>query len=178
MSLFSRYAEGTKKAIELAQKEAVNLGHPFIGTEHLLLGLIAQGGEAKQVLGEFGVTLDEARKAVSAKVGDVSAGAEAMDARALEPVGIDLKAVKGKVEEAFGEGALKIPPGRPRFTPRSARVLEMAVGKAAGAGSDRVEPEHLLRALISDPDGFASQVLEQLAEDPAALRTRLGSSFV
>lgn len=54
----------------------------------------------------------------------------------------------------------------------------MAVGKAAGAGSDRVEPEHLLRALISDPDGLASQVLEHLVEDPAALRARLGSSFV
>lgn len=178
MSLFDRYAEGTKEAIELAEKEAVSLGHPFIGTEHLLIGLLAQDGDAKEILDEFGISVDDARKAVASKVGDVSAGVETMDAKALDEVGIDLQVVKSKVEQTFGEGALKIPPGRPRFTPRSARTLEMAVGKAAAAGSAVVEPEHLLRAVVSDPDGFAAQVLEQLAPDPAALQAHLSSPFV
>lgn len=175
MSLFSNYSDGAKKAIELAEAEAVALGHPYIGTEHLLLGVIAEGGAANALLGEFRVTLEQAREAVAGKVGDVSSSAEAMDAKTLEPLGIDLRSVKDKAEESFGKGTLKIAPGRPRFTPRSARTLEMAVGKAASAESDLVQPVHLLQALMSDPDGFAAQIVEGMSDDSEALRSRLRS---
>lgn len=173
MSLLSKYSEGAKKALELAEKEAVGLGHPFIGTEHLLLGVVAEGGEAKSILEEFGVNQEQAREAVAKTVGDVAGGSEAMDA--LEPLGVDLRAVKKKAEEAFGEGALKIASGRPRFTPRSARSLELAVGKAAISESDLVEPLHILQSLMSDPGGFAAQIVEQLTNDSPGLQSRLRS---
>ncbi|OKL48400.1 NDP-hexose 4-ketoreductase [Boudabousia liubingyangii] len=54
-----------KKVFELALREALQLGHNYIGTEHLLLGLLREGdGVASQVLTKLGVDLNELRKAV------------------------------------------------------------------------------------------------------------------
>jgi ATP-dependent Clp protease ATP-binding subunit ClpC len=54
-----------KKVIELAVDEARRLGHHYIGTEHLLLGLIREGeGVAAGVLESLGVTLDQARSEI------------------------------------------------------------------------------------------------------------------
>lgn len=54
-----------KRVIDLAYDKARNLNHNFIGTEHLLLGLIREGdGLAGRVLAKMGATLEEARKAV------------------------------------------------------------------------------------------------------------------
>lgn len=47
------YTPQAKKAMELALREALQLGHPYIGTEHLLLGLIREGSDAlKQLMGQ------------------------------------------------------------------------------------------------------------------------------
>jgi ATP-dependent Clp protease ATP-binding subunit ClpA len=55
-----------KKALELSLREALQLGHNHIGTEHILLGLIREGeGVAAQVLTELGVDLDRARAKVA-----------------------------------------------------------------------------------------------------------------
>jgi ATP-dependent Clp protease ATP-binding subunit ClpC len=54
-----------KKALELSLREAVQLGHQYIGTEHLLLGLIREGDSvAGRVLAELGADLDGARQQV------------------------------------------------------------------------------------------------------------------
>src|SRR5437867_7080478 len=54
-----------KKVLELSLREARQLGHDFIGTEHMLLGLIREGeGVAAQVLGKLGVDLHRARQTV------------------------------------------------------------------------------------------------------------------
>jgi len=53
-----------KKVIELSLREAIRLGHNYIGTEHLLLGMIRDGGGlATKVLTEQGVSLDDLRQA-------------------------------------------------------------------------------------------------------------------
>jgi len=53
-----------KKALELSFREALQLGHDYIGTEHILLGLIREGeGVAAQVLGKLGADLDRTRAA-------------------------------------------------------------------------------------------------------------------
>jgi len=55
----------TKKALELALREALQLGHNYIGTEHILLGLVREGeGVAAQVLGELGAEPDRIRGVV------------------------------------------------------------------------------------------------------------------
>jgi len=54
-----------KKVLKLSQKEALQLGHSYIGTEHILLGLIREGeGLAAQVLVELGADLDRVRQQV------------------------------------------------------------------------------------------------------------------
>ena len=56
------YTSRAKKVLELAMHEARELNHAYVGTEHLLLGLIAEEkGIAAQVLIDAGVTLDVAR---------------------------------------------------------------------------------------------------------------------
>jgi len=84
-----------KKALELAAEEARSLGHNYIGTEHLLLGLIREGeGVASQVLLNLGLDLNTVRNEVmellgSALPGVVSAGAKTKTP-ALDAFGRDL----------------------------------------------------------------------------------------
>lgn len=64
-----------KKVIELATDEARNLGHNYIGTEHLLLGLIREGeGVASQVLANLGLDLNKVRQEVMSLLGAVGPG--------------------------------------------------------------------------------------------------------
>ena len=54
-----------KKVLELALRESVQLGHEYIGTEHLLLGLVREGdGPAAQVLQQRGIELNAVRQEV------------------------------------------------------------------------------------------------------------------
>lgn len=63
--MFEHFSEPARSTIVLAQEEARKLGHGHIGTEHLLLGLIAQGtGAAGRAFAMLGVTLEAARDAV------------------------------------------------------------------------------------------------------------------
>jgi hypothetical protein len=59
----------SKKVLELSLREALQLGHSYIGTEHLLLGLVREGeGVAAQVLTGMGISLAEVRLAVMARL--------------------------------------------------------------------------------------------------------------
>jgi ATP-dependent Clp protease ATP-binding subunit ClpC len=65
-----------KKVLELSLREALQLGHNYIGTEHILLGLIREGeGVAAQVLEKLGVDLDRVRQAVIQLLSGYQAGA-------------------------------------------------------------------------------------------------------
>lgn len=67
---FDKFTERARKVIALAQDEARRLGHNYIGTEHLLLGLIREGdGVAAKVLKELGVDLAQSRAAVEHIIG-------------------------------------------------------------------------------------------------------------
>jgi len=68
--MFERFSSEARQVVVLAQEESRRLSHNYIGTEHLLLGLLAQpSGVARQALDAFGVTLDNARLLVEAAVG-------------------------------------------------------------------------------------------------------------
>ncbi|GAA0418346.1 MAG: ATP-dependent protease ATP-binding subunit ClpC [Bacillota bacterium] len=59
------YTPRAKKVVELSQDEARKLGHSYVGTEHILLGLIREGeGVAARVLNNLGVSLNKARQQV------------------------------------------------------------------------------------------------------------------
>jgi ATP-dependent Clp protease ATP-binding subunit ClpC len=67
--VFERFTEQARHAVALAQGEALELGHPYVGTEHLLLALLREGDcVAARVLASFGVTAERARTEVLRRV--------------------------------------------------------------------------------------------------------------
>jgi ATP-dependent Clp protease ATP-binding subunit ClpC len=68
--MFERFTDRAKRAVVLAQEEARVLNHNYIGTEHLLLGLIQEGdGVAAQSVAALGVSLDDVRRQVTELIG-------------------------------------------------------------------------------------------------------------
>lgn len=68
--MFERFTERARRVISLAQEESGRLRHDYVGTEHLLVGLIREGeGVAAQALTAAGVTVEGAREQVEAVVG-------------------------------------------------------------------------------------------------------------
>jgi hypothetical protein len=71
--VFQRFTDRARRVLVLAQEEARLLNHGFIGTEHILLGLLHEGeGVAANVLTSVGVSLDAARERVAAIIGRTS----------------------------------------------------------------------------------------------------------
>jgi hypothetical protein len=69
-NVFERFTDRSRRVLVLAQEEARVLGHSFIGTEHLLLGLMAEGqGVASQALKNLGVSLAAVRAEVAETIG-------------------------------------------------------------------------------------------------------------
>ncbi|MDP8233628.1 MAG: ATP-dependent Clp protease ATP-binding subunit [Candidatus Saelkia tenebricola] len=101
-----------KKAIELAMDEANSLGHNYIGTEHLLLGLIREGeGVAAQVLFNLGLDVNKVRDGImdllgspSGNVGAGSVSSGKSKTPALDAFGRDLTALarEGKLDPVVG----------------------------------------------------------------------------
>jgi ATP-dependent Clp protease ATP-binding subunit ClpC len=138
--MFERLTDTAIKVIRLAHEEARRLGHNFVGTEQILLGLIGEGnGVAAKVLSSLGVTLKEARE---------------------------------EVEKIIGRGsgfvAVEIP-----FTPRSKRVLDMALEESRALKQDYVGTEHLLLGLIRDGEGVAAKVLFNLRVSSTEVRAKV-----
>jgi ATP-dependent Clp protease ATP-binding subunit ClpC len=130
-----------KKVIELAIDEARQMGHNYIGTEHLLLGLLREGeGVASSVLDSFGITLERARAEVSHILtqGTPKARLSRTTSRtpALDQLGIDLTAAAraGKLDPVIGrhreiERLIQILSRRTKNNP--ALIGEPGVGKTA-----------------------------------------------
>src|SRR5271157_2865418 len=67
---FDKFTERARKVLSLAQEEAQRFQHNYIGTEHLLLGLVREGeGVAAKVLSNLGVELNKVRSAVEFIIG-------------------------------------------------------------------------------------------------------------
>src|SRR2546430_8953736 len=69
-SMFERFTDRARRVMVLAQEEARMLNHDYIGTEHLLLGLIHEGeGVAAKALESLGISLDAVRQQVEEIIG-------------------------------------------------------------------------------------------------------------
>jgi hypothetical protein len=115
VTVFERFTTGARQAVTEAQGEARRLGHHYIGTEHILLGLLAVGdGIAADVLRDAGIDAATVERDVVRIVGPGRAGlgpglgVGIVDADALRVLGIDLDAVRDAVEATFGPGALDL----------------------------------------------------------------------
>jgi ATP-dependent Clp protease ATP-binding subunit ClpC len=96
-SPFNRFTERARKVLSLAQEEAESLNHRYIGTEHILLGLIREGeGTAARILREMGVDLEKVRGAVEFIVGR----SERVTSRDRELTAQAKKALEFAVDEA------------------------------------------------------------------------------
>jgi len=70
MGMFERFTDRARRVIDLAHEEARLLNHTYVGTEHLLLGLIGAGeGVAVQALESLGVSLEAVREQVEQIIG-------------------------------------------------------------------------------------------------------------
>jgi ATP-dependent Clp protease ATP-binding subunit ClpC len=72
--MFERFSDQARRVLVLAQEEARLLDHNFIGTEHVLLGLVREGdGVAARALASFGINLEAVREKVAEMIGPVGA---------------------------------------------------------------------------------------------------------
>jgi ATP-dependent Clp protease ATP-binding subunit ClpA len=68
--MFERFTNQARRVVVLAQEESRNLNHNYIGTEHLVLGLLHEGqGTGARALESAGITLEAVRREVEARVG-------------------------------------------------------------------------------------------------------------
>jgi len=131
-----------KRVLELSLEEARQLGHNYIGTEHLLLGLIKEGeGVATRVLENLNVDLSKVRSQIIRSLGDnaeVTTGNNANRSKTptLEEFGTDLckKATEGKLDPVVGrakeiERVIQILGRRTKNNP--VLIGEPGVGKTA-----------------------------------------------
>jgi ATP-dependent Clp protease ATP-binding subunit ClpA len=167
--VFGRFTEPAHRVLDLAREEAERAGHRYLGPEHVLLGLLADGpSRATGVLRAHGVDLAAARAALAhlAQQGVVPAPRPS-DAELLGSLGIDLDAVRRDTEHAFGVqvvGAATWRVTRRRlwwgrrvvWTPLcgpplvAKRALWLASEQAQALGHDQVRPEHLLLGILED----------------------------
>ncbi|MCL2703152.1 MAG: ATP-dependent Clp protease ATP-binding subunit [Defluviitaleaceae bacterium] len=123
----SRFTEKAQEAITRARDAAARLGNNYLGTEHLLLGLL------------------RTRDSVASK--------------ALEAQGIMEHGVEKRVQELNNETQNPGTGGPGGFTPRTKRVFEISASEAQRMGAGYVGTEHLLIALLREPDSVAGQIL-------------------
>lgn len=151
-----------KKVIACAAKEALELNHTHVGTEHLLLGLLREGeGAAARVLRGFDVNLEKSRQLVL---------------RELDPLGIhsapDLDAPRAAPGEAQKDRS-GLP--RDRFTPRVRRTFTLALDEAIRRQQPRVETEHVLLGLVRMGQGVAASVLLKIGVNADTVATHFGA---
>ncbi|MCX5999464.1 MAG: NDP-hexose 4-ketoreductase, partial [Chloroflexi bacterium] len=87
---FERFSERARRALTYAQEEAQRFNHNYIGTEHILLGLVREGeGVAAKVLTNLGADLNKVRAAVELIIGrgeKVSSGEVGLTPRAKKVI--------------------------------------------------------------------------------------------
>lgn len=127
--MFRRFTQRARNTVLHAQEEARQLGHPAIGTEHILLGLLKEGeGIGARALTNLGIDLDNVREEVKKFLGQ---------------------------DPSYSEG----PDGDLPITPRVKKVFNLAFDEARMQGVNYVGTEHLLLAIIREEEGVAAQVL-------------------
>jgi ATP-dependent Clp protease ATP-binding subunit ClpA len=169
--LFEIFTDAAKRSLVLGQDEAIALGHDFIGTEHLLLGLVGvPDGLAGQVLAESGVTADRARTEAVGML--AAAGVTGASSRgpveALAAIGIDVEEIRQRADETFGPGEFQFP--RPAYTTEAKNAIERSVSEAQSLGHDYVGTEHLLLGLLATGEGIGVAILSAVGADLDSLR--------
>jgi len=127
----AKFSNRVKEVISLSREEALRLGHEYIGTEHLLLGMIREGeGVAVGLLKKLGISLDELRVTIE-------------------------QATKGTATNNV-KNLANIP-----LTRQSEKTLKITYLEAKIFKSPLIGTEHLLLSILRDEDHVATQILNK-----------------
>jgi len=142
---FDRFTKRARRVLTAAQEEAIRLNHNYIGTEHLLLGLVRE---------ENGVAV-----------------------RVLRELNVDPQQVREMIERTVGRGQRAIQ-GKLTLTPRTKRVIELAVDEARRMGHHYIGTEHLLLGIVREGEGVAVEILKSLGVSLEAVRAQTAKVIV
>ena len=166
------YTSPAKKVLELAMAEARYLNHRYVGTEHVLLGLIGEGhGAAAQVITSFGITIDAARAGVLEILGTESPAYQEFKRQRTFGVGREMERTS---TPSWMTGRVSLPMAGP--TSMAASVLEVLMQDAGVAdvfAAQRIDARTLIAALraasFRAPPGeaFGESVGDSPPESPA-----------
>jgi ATP-dependent Clp protease ATP-binding subunit ClpA len=166
-----------KKVLELSLREALHFGHNYIGTEHILLGLIREReGMAAKALVQVGADLAQIRQRVDELVTTVSTQVTAEGS--VEPRTVSMRLARQALARPAGaerSGGELLARSRDqvvfrRFTVSACRVLLLAESEALRLGRAAVGGEHLLLGLLAEGEGVAARALGTLGLDLAGVR--------
>ncbi|WP_062346737.1 Clp protease N-terminal domain-containing protein [Herbidospora yilanensis] len=182
--MFERFTDDARRVVSAAQVEARRLNHPRIGTEHLLLAMLQDPESlAARVLTGLDHGGAEARLRDILNQPGGRRGHE-LDAELLSTIGIDLDAIREKVEEAFGPGALDREPVRDHrgllrsgrhipFGPRAKKTLELSLREAIALKHKAITDGHVLLGVIREGGGLAMQIITEAGISPTRVREAL-----
>jgi ATP-dependent Clp protease ATP-binding subunit ClpC len=140
----NNFSAQVKEIISFSREEALRLGNDFIGTEHLLLGLIRDGeNTAIRVLRQLNVDLYELRKEIELAVKDKT-GKNIANINSLP------------------------------LTKQAEKVIRVTVLEAKALKSPLVETEHLMLSILKNKENIATQILNQFDVDYDMFRNELG----
>src|SRR5215203_3282657 len=140
----NNFSSQVKEIISFSREEALRLGNDFIGTEHLLLGLIREGDNtAVRILKSFNVDLYELRKEIELAVKDKT-GKNIANINSLP------------------------------LTKQAEKVIRVTVLEAKALKSTTVETEHLMLSILKNKENIATQILNQYDVDYDLFRQELG----
>ncbi len=144
MYRFNGFTEKANNALNYSIESAENCGHTYVGSEHILLGLLKEGtGVAAVVLSELGINDSELENIIRTEIG-----------------------VGSRTSLSTND-----------FTPRTKRILQMAVMQAATLGHNYVGTEHLLIAIIEESDSYAVRFLNEMGTSAKAILEKLNSTM-
>ncbi len=140
----NNFSAQVKEIIAFSREEALRLGNDFIGTEHLLLGLIRDGENlAVKVLQSLDVDLYELRKEIELAIKD-KAGKNIANINSLP------------------------------LTKQAEKVIRITVLEAKALKSPLVESEHIVLSILKNKENLATQILNQFNIDYDIFRNELG----
>ena len=139
MIQFNDFTEKANKALNAAVKTAQSLGHIYVGSEHILCGLLEESSDKAGIAG-----------------------------RALYKHGITKDEIMRKIEVVVGRG-IPTRLTASDFTPRSKRILETALTEARALRHTFVGTEHVLKAIIKDSECYAVLLMREIGVNISTL---------
>jgi ATP-dependent Clp protease ATP-binding subunit ClpA len=179
--MYERMTGEAREVCRQAMAAARRLEHRRMGSEHLLLALVAAGAPASEPFRAHGLVPERVERVVDGLAASPP-GSEA-DRQALAAIGIDLDLVRSRVEAAFGHGALDRPrPRRPllNFGRRRAEWLCERCRPPVGRDAQAVLESSLRRSLDRHErhvglEHVALELLARRGDGAAAVIDRLGA---